>query len=305
MRLDRFDLNLLVAFEALFHERSVTRAAARLNVTQPAMSAALRRLRESFGDALFVANGKHMVPTTHALHLAPQISRMLAATRGLIAESTHFDPSTSQREFRIAASDYITTIVLRPLLQHVATIAPTVRFALSSLHTNVSTDLERGELDCIISPEQFQSQGHPQELLFMESHVLLGCRHNRLFSAPISKEAYDQAPHIVVQLANTLTYVEEQIRAMGDNRRIDITVATFTAVPWLLPDTDRIALVHRRLANFFMAHLPLAVAEPPFDIPPMREVIQYNRTRSDDSGLRWLVKMICDQENHITASGFQ
>jgi len=287
-RLERFDLNLLIALDVLLTERSVTRAALRLNVTQPAMSAALRRLRESFDDELFVANGRQMVPTPHALELAPHVASLIAAARALVSGPVPFDPASSQRTFRIVASDYIGAIVLRPLLAELATSAPNIHFVILTPHSNAGADLERGEVDCIISPEQFLSRGHPQELLLEERHVLLGWKENPLFAGPISKEDYSSAAHVGVELSNSLSFVEEHVRALGDRRRIEVITSSFTAVPWLLPGSGRIALVLERPARLFLDILPLAMAPPPFDIPPMREMIQYNPTRADDEGLFWL-----------------
>lgn len=288
MRLERFDLNLLVALNVLLEESSVTRAAQRLNLTQPAMSAALRRLRDSFNDDLLVANGKRMVPTPHAQSLAPMVAQLIVSAQALISSSTLFDPATSHRVFRIAASDYITAIVLRPLLSELAGVAPNIRIEIVPLGPGVEAEMDRGAIDCVISPEQFQSRGQPQELLFTERHVLLGWSRNPLFAAPITQEAYDQAGHVTVELSNARAFVEEQVRAMGDHRRIEVVASSFTIVPWLLPGTNRIALVHERLARLFVDKLELAIADPPFAIPPMRELLQFHRSRVADSGLMWL-----------------
>jgi DNA-binding transcriptional LysR family regulator len=288
VRLDRFDLNLLVAFHALMEERSVTRAAERLHLTQPAMSAALRRLRESFNDPLLVANGKQMVPSPHAQELAPRVAEIVASSQALISGSTLFDPQTSRRRFRIAASDYVTSIAVQPLLTELAVRAPGIRFSVIGPHASVSEQMERGEVDCIISPEQFQAHGHPSELLFEEDHVVLGWRENPLFAKPITEDEYQSAGHVVVELSNTPAFVEQFVRARGDTRRIEVTVTSFTLVPWLLPGTMRIALVHARLARLFLDKLPLAIAPPPFPLPKMREMIQFNRARAEDRGLLWL-----------------
>ncbi|SFJ53278.1 DNA-binding transcriptional regulator, LysR family [Sphingomonas sp. NFR04] len=287
MRLDRFDLNLLVAFHALMEARSVTRAAERLHLTQPAMSAALRRLRESFNDPLLVATGKQMIPTPHALELAPRVAEIVATTQALMAGSTLFDPETSRRSFRIAASDYVTSIAVQPLLTEMATRSPGIRCSVIAPHAGVTGEMERGDLDCIISPEQFQAQGHPAELLFEEDHVLLGWSENPLFARPITEADYQMAGHVVVELSNQPAFVEQHVRARGYTRRIEVTVTSFTLVPWLLPGTQRIALVHARLARLFMDKLPLAMAPPPFPLPKMREMIQFNRTRALDAGLIW------------------
>lgn len=288
MRLDRFDLNLLVAFHTLMEERSVTRAAERLHLTQPAMSAALRRLRESFNDPLLVANGKQMVPSPHAQELAPRVAEIVGNAQALISRSTRFDPRTSRRRFRIAASDYVTSIAVQPLLAEMAHQAPGIRCSVIAPHASVAEQMERGEVDCIISPEQYQAQDHPTELLFEEEHVVLGWSENPLFAKPITEEEYQAAGHVVVEMSNTPAFAEQFVRARGDARHIEVTVTSFTLVPWLLPGTQRIALVHARLARLFMDKLPLAMAPPPFPLPTMREMIQFNRTRATDQGLIWL-----------------
>ena len=109
MRLDNFDLNLLVAFQALLEERNVTRAARRLHVTQSAMSASLKRLREALGDPILLQHGKAMIPTPHALALAPEVTAAMGVLRRLIQPSTGFDPATSTRTFRIAT--LLTTVL--------------------------------------------------------------------------------------------------------------------------------------------------------------------------------------------------
>ena len=288
MRLDRFDLNLLVALNVLLEERSVTRAAQRLNLTQPAMSAALRRLRESFNDELLIAHGKRMVPTPHAQALHPMVGQMIASAQTLIASSTLFDPATSHRVFRIAASDYISAILLRPMLSELATIAPNIRVEIVPPGPQVSDEIERGAIDCVISPAEFQRAGEPQELLFTERHVLLGSAGNPIFSGPITIDDYLSVGHVVVELSNARAFVEDQVRARGDQRRIEVVASSFTIVPWLIAGTNRVALVHERLAKLFIDMLDLDYAEPPFEVPLMRETLQFHRSRGNDGGLRWL-----------------
>jgi len=302
MRLNQFDLNLLVALGALLEERSVTRAAERLNLSQPAMSAALRRLREAFKDELLVMHGKRMVPTAHAQHLAPQVAQAIVTMRSLLSSSTQFDPATSHRAFRIAASDYVTMVVIVPMLAELARIAPNVRVEILPPQGGVELEMERGTVDLLISPEQFQGRGHPQDLLFEERHVVLGWAENPLLCEPMSEQDYDDASHVIVEVSRTLSFAEEHVRARGDRRRIVIVASSFTVVPWMLPGTQRIALVHERLARAFLPHLPLAIVQPPFAIPPMREMMQYHRTRAQDGGLTWLRELL-RRHGHAAADG--
>ena len=175
MRLEGFDLNLLLAFDVLLQERSVTRAARRLNVTQSAMSASLKRLRDALGDPILLQHGKTMVPTPHALALAPNVAESIATLRRLIQPSSGFDPATSSRVFRIAASDYIATVALAPLLQELEREAPALKLEISLTDESTSERLAKGEYDLVLTPEDFIEPGHPAKLLFEERHVVVGC----------------------------------------------------------------------------------------------------------------------------------
>lgn len=288
MRLDRFDLNLLVALQMLFEERSVTAAARRLNITQSAMSASLKRLRDAFQDELFVLNGRTMLPTPRALTLAPEIARAIIMLRSLIASGASFDPRTSERRFRIAASDYITTVVIAPLSRELEREAPSIRLDISLPTDETSQRLAKGEFDLTLTPEEFVDPQHPTELLFEERHVVAGWDHNPLLATPLTIEQFVAAGHVAVQIAGRNTFVENVLAHRGITRRIEVVSPSFIQTPWLLPGTMRIALMHERLARLMAPGLSLKVVGVPFDIPPMREVVQYHSTRARDEGLAWL-----------------
>ncbi len=303
MRLNKFDLNLLVALQALLEERNVTRAADRLNITQSAMSAALRRLRETFNDEILVAHGKKMVPTSHALGIAPLVEQALVTMQALVSSSTVFDPSTSKRTFRLAASDYITTVLIIPLLAELETDAPGIRLEVIQPNSEINSSLDRGVLDFILTPERFLSANHPKCLLFEERHVIVGWNKNPIFLKPITEEVFLSCGHIVVQIGSTQTYAEEQLKDRGDSRRVEIVASSFTIVPWMLPGTHRIALMHERLAKVMLAKLPLTIAPVPFSLPPMREMIQYHHARSTDGGLQWLLGKLLTKALTTSKSG--
>ena len=227
MRLDNFDLNLLVAFEALLQERSVTRAANRLNVTQSAMSASLKRLRESFQDELLILHGKKMIPTQHALTLAPEVSTTLARLKTLIATGTAFDPATSKRLFRINASDYITTVLLAPLIERLQIAAPGISLSLSLPSAQSAQRLEAGEIDLLMTPEGFLETDHPRELLFEEKHVVVGASDNPALDGPMSIERFLDCGHISVRISNQDTFVEAILKTLAPDRRIEVTAQSF------------------------------------------------------------------------------
>ena len=294
MRLDNFDLNLLVAFEVLLEERSVTRAARRLNVTQSAMSAALKRLRESFQDELLILHGKKMIPTQHALTLAPEVSGTLVRLKGLIATSTRFDPATSIRQFRVNASDYITTVLLAPLIEELQQEAPGVRLQLSLPGSSSTSLLEAGEIDLILTPEEFMEGDHPRELLFEERFVIAGANGNRIFAEPMTRETFLEAGHIAVRISNQDTFIERELLKIVPERRIEVSAQSFIQVPWLLIGTKRLSVMHERLAQVAAPLLGLTTVEPPFQLPSMQEMMQHHIARSKDAGLSWLRRRITE-----------
>lgn len=292
MRLDNFDLNLLVVFEILLEERSVTRAAKRLNVTQPAISAALKRLRESFQDELLVLHGKKMIPTQHALTLAPEVSAELVRLKGLLATSTRFDPKTSRRRFEINASDYITTVLLVPLVEALQEKAPGIRLNLSLPDAESRNRLESGEIDLILTPDEFMHGEHPRELLFEERHVVVGWRGNPRMEGGISLDEFLYSGHVIVRISGQDTFIEAILRKRFPQRHIEVAAQSFIQVPWLLRGTKRLAVMHERLAKVTAPLLDLSIAEPPMDLQPMREMMQHHSTRVQDAGLTWLRSQI-------------
>ena len=288
MRLDAFDLNLLIAFEALIEERSVTRAARRLHLTQSAMSASLKRLRESFGDPILAQHGKTMMPTPYALALAPEIAASLVTLRRLTRPNLGFDPATASRIFRLAASDYVTTVLLAPLLAQLEREAPRIGLEIVLPDESTPERLAKGEFDLILTPEEFLEPGHPAELLFEEAHVVVGCEGNPLLHEPVTSEAFAAAGHVAVRIDGRNTYIENELSRQGLRRRVEIYAPSFIQAPWLLPGTRRIALMHERLARLMAPVLGLRLASPPFKVPAMREMIQFHATRQSDDGLVWL-----------------
>ncbi len=291
MRFKGLDLNLLVALDVLLETRHVSRAAERLHLSQPAVSAALSRLRDFFNDPVLVADGKRMIPTAHALRLQPMIKQLLAEADTMIATSTSFDPATSRRMFRIGASDYLTTVAFAPLLRRLASEAPQVALDITPPSDMLHQMLHAGELDIVVVPTEHLSMEHPSEHLFHERHVVIGWRENPVFAKPMTVEDFCDAAHVAVEIGRLfrVSFAETQMRQQGIARRIEVAVSSFTVVPDLLVGTPRLAVMHERLARHAAATHAVAFQPLPFDMPVMEERIQYHRTRSDDPGVRWLI----------------
>jgi DNA-binding transcriptional LysR family regulator len=294
MRFKGLDLNLLVAFDALVELRNVSRTGERLGLSQPAVSAALARLREYFGDDLLVADGKRMHPTPFAERLLPQVRACLNAADMVVATSTTFDPSTAIRTFRIVSSDYVVATVLARVARSLATSAPRVRLEFVLPDEVAEERFARGEMDLLIAPSTFIVESHPSELLYEETHVVVGWRENPVFAGEITPEQFFAAGHVSVSLGphREVTFGDRHLDQIQPDRRIEAVVSSFTLVPWLVVGTHRLALMHKRLAAVMAESVPIASAPVPFPFPTMPEMMQYHRTRSADDGLRWLIEEI-------------
>jgi len=235
-----------------------------------------------------VLYGKQMVPTQHALTLAPEVGAAIARLRSLIATGTAFEPATSRRRFRIDASDYITTVLLAPLVGILQEQAPGVRLDLALPSSDSNRRLEDGEIDLLVTPEEFTDSDHPRELLFEERHVVAGWKHNPVFAGPITVEHYLASGHVAVRISDRDTFIENILGKRAPERRIEVIAQSFIQVPWLLRGTGRLSVMHERLAKAAAPVFDLAVADAPFDLPAMREMMQHHLTRSSDAGLAWL-----------------
>ena len=297
----KLDLNLIAALDALLSTRSVSRAADRMAITQPAMSATLSRLRRHFGDELLSQVGRHMVPTAFAETLHPLVADIRRGMDTLVAAQPGFDPSLSQRRFKLATSDYITLVLIGPLLRRLQTAAPALTLEIVPTTSGILEALDAGEIDVLVVPEGFASSHHPTQILMEEAHVVVGWRDNPVLAAPLTRDAFLASGHVAVAIGQRreAVFVEREFHRMDINRRIELTVPSFLAVPWVLQGTDRLAMMHARLATMMAAHLPLHVARCPFEIPPMRELLQFHRSRSLDPGIEWLCRELRDVSSTV------
>ncbi|UYY78542.1 LysR family transcriptional regulator [Sphingomonas sp. R1] len=294
MRFKGLDLNLLGALDVLLDTRSVSAAARQMNLSQPAMSAALTRLRDFFGDELLVAQGKRMYPTAYAEALVPQVRECLHAVESMLVTSGRFDPATSQRRFRLILSDYVMTAVLAPALQTLAATAPGIRLEITLPSPDTGIELREGRADLFVAPEQFIFADHPSELLCEERYVVVGWAENPLFEDVLTLEDFSNAGHVVVRFGGPrdLSFADRQVRLLGIERRIEVEAPSFTTLPWLLVGSQRLALMQERLAQRVVPALPLRTAPIPFPFQPMREMIQYHSSRKNDEGLRWMIERL-------------
>ena len=296
MRFKGFDLNLLVALDVLLETRSVSRAAEKLHLSQPAVSAALNRIREYFNDDILVTRSKKMYPTALADTLQPRIRLALRGVDGLLTASSSFDPEKAERTFRIVGSDYIAAAILVPLVTRLAEIAPGIRIDIMAPESDSFEMLEDGKIDLMLVPDVYVIPGHPADLLVEEKHVIVGWKKNPLFTKKITSEVFFSQGHVAVLISRerALAFGDRELQRIEPNRRIEVTVPSFTMVPWLVRGTDRLAIMHERLFRHMSETFPIVSAPLPFDFPVMREMMQYHQARIDDEGLTWLRQQLSE-----------
>jgi LysR family nod box-dependent transcriptional activator len=291
MHFAQLDLNLLVALDALLTERSITAAGMRVHLTQSAMSGALARLREFFGDELLSQVGRKMVPTPLGESLAQPVREILLKIKETVNTKPGFDPATSTRHFTVMMSDYVATVLMTEVLRRAEAIAPGVRFALVSNDVSGPQEfLERADVDLLIMPRDYLSQKHPSEDLYTDSYACIVWNENPLVGDTLTQEHYLTLGHVVLQFGRGRVPVQDEwfLTKSGITRRIEVLAMNFNSIPQAIVGSRRIGTTHRRLAEYYARHLPLRILPPPYELPSMTEAMQWHSLFNDDPGNRWL-----------------
>ena len=282
------DLNLLKAFNALIEERNVTRAGARLALTQSAMSGILTRLRDSFGDPLFVRTQRGIVPTSRALELAEPIRQVLKEVDALL-RPREFDPRVAHFTLSLAATDYALRAVVVPFLAALRTHAPNIRIAVRPIEEDrMRNQFERGDLDlALLTPETTPPDLHVRRL-FEEQYVCAMRRdHPDAKGRTLTLERLCALDHALVSYAgDSFTGTTDMALAkLGRRRRVSLSVASFLVLPEVLRATDLVAIAPRRLVAEFDG---LALLKSPVDIPGFTKVAAWHDRTHRDPGHRWI-----------------
>lgn len=270
---DPFDTYLLRVFSILMRERSVSRTATRLNQSQPAISTALKRLREIFGDPLLIKDKQRMVPTERALQLEVSVRVVLGEIDVLLTPGTAFEPATTKQVFRIGTPDYLAPPLMAAVVNYMRGTAPNARLLLQPLGPDYDFEeaLAEGELDVVIGNWP-QPPEHLRTTLLLEDEIVCLVDRDHPLAGGMKVADYLQGAH-VVPLLYSMTQrgvVETSLAAQRMARTAAVTVPYFGMAPHLLPGTDLIFTTSRHFAQHYAAMLPLAIVPSPIDFPPMR-----------------------------------
>ena len=228
--------------------------------------------------------------TPRATQLLPAVRNVLMQVEGTVLKRPEFDPATARREIRIVASDYVTIAALSDALRAIKAEAPDLSFCILRPPEGPRETLERGEVEFLLMPDIYLSPDHPSVPLFSDDYRAIVWSGNSVVGEePIPLEAFLAMRHVAVSYTRTGPSFEGWfLERFGSERQVEVTTSSYSAVPFLILGTNRIALMHRRLAETFASMMPLRLLQPPVDIPQIHEALQWHIYNHTDDCLVWL-----------------
>ena len=289
------DLNLLKAFDALMTERAVTRAAARIGLSQPAMSHALSRLRSLFADDLFVRTATHMEPSARAREIAPLIAAAIEHVETALRLGAGFDPATSAATFTAGMAEYAEIALVGPLARTFSREAPGVTLRLlPATGLGIAEQLDRGMIDVAVAHVGNLPAHIEAAVLLRDPFVVVARQGHPITARPMSLEAYAAQNHVLVSPRGMTTGALDRILVdFGLKRRIALLVATYLAVPAALAACDLVATVPRRVAAQIAATAAIAIAPLPIDFA-MTVSMAWHRRAAGDPAQSWFRALLTE-----------
>jgi DNA-binding transcriptional LysR family regulator len=295
INLRRLDLNLLVTLDVLLAEHNVTRAAERLNFSQPSISVHLAKLRDIFGDPLLLPGPRGMRPTARAEELREPLRLALEALSHAVSPAAAFDPALAEQTWRVAATDYGESTILLPAMASLRVAAPGTRLAVMEMSPpHIARQAEQGIIDLAFHTSDGAPQSMRHRLLFKESYVLAGrAGHPRLKRRPTPKQ-FCELEHVIVSPdGGGFSGATDKVLAQaGLERRVVLSVPHFLFVISALIQTDLVAMLPERLVR---GNPALRVVAAPVDIPGYEMAMLWHERSHRDPAHQWL-------RDHIAAS---
>lgn len=313
MRLNKFDLNLLLALEALLRERSVTRAAERLFVSQPAMSAALAKLRDYFNDPLLVRVGRDLELTPRGRALREPVQQMLLNAHAVLGSQTLFDPSTEKRTFRILCPDYVSPWVMPAILRRMEKWAPGIRIEVERPSVSGLARLAQGDVDLLLAidaPESLPLPTLPESIC---SAFVVGLRYVSIVAInhpevreELTREQFLRLPHVIVRPSGQTSLVEASIQERyGVQLDVRAMTENLLELPYLVTGTSFVGVTLEPLARALRDSSRLKVLELPESVMPTSRLdMLWHRASQSDIGHAWLRGIVLNERVECPSQDF-
>lgn len=294
------DLNLLPALAVLLEERSISRAAARHNLSQPAMSRVLQRLRGTFGDELLVRTPKGYQLTSRAQQLQGELSAVLRDVDGLLRGSA-FEPSKMEYRVRLCCSDYMSLAFTPRLVGKMSKLAPHAELEVVPWHEHAFEDVSRGRIDILLWAHHRQASLHSEQIMETDEVCVLAADHP-VPRGRLTLAKYLGCPHVRVGvLQGQLTMVDDQLTAAGHKRRIGLQVPYFDTAIFAVQDTTMIATVPRLAADMYGRRARVRFERPPFRFMPIRIMMRWHLSTDGDAALKWVRDLVRGVAKEVAA----
>ena len=311
MNLNRIDLNLLVYLDALLRERNVTQAANTLNLSQPAMSNGLRRLRELFDDPLLVRTSEGMTPTERALELEPVVREVLTSIDRAVQQRSAFEPQDAHRVFRIMASDYAESTLLPTVLGKLRNLAPGLTLDIMTPSDVSFLDVERGKVDMVVNRFDSMPQSFHQIHLWNDSFTCVLSPENPVLEE-FTLENYLKANHVWVSKTGMgvgvgvnpddvqrLGWVDTALNKLGKKRQIRVFTRHYQAAMTMAEQNDLIVTLPTRAALLKLDNPRVVLRDPPLEIPPLELKMAWSPLLQHNPANKWLRKLIADTAREL------
>lgn len=297
--LRQLDLNLLVALNVLIAEASVTKAAQRLDMSQSAMSHALKRLRAILNDDILIRTSKQMEVTPYARQISDRIDQILREIQSTLLEKETFDPATAEETFKIATSDYVESTIGVNLLQQLANQAPGIKIRISNVNKKTVMDaLDDNSIDLVIDAELPLKNWHVEQDLYQEEFVCVVRGDDSL--TELSLDDYVERSHILVSMRDDFQGAYDEILDRQEqSRQVIWSTSHFMTVPFLLANSDCVALLPNRMAQHCAKNINLKLLPPPIEIEGFAVSMVWHQRNQNSPQHQWLRQQIVNAVRDI------
>lgn len=291
------DLNLLHAFEALWCERSVSVAAERLHLSQPAVSGSLKRLREEYDDKLFTPVGRRMEPTPLAVELAPVLLDALANVRKSLAERSRFDPATASRMLTVRTRDIGEVVALPRVMAALIRAAPGIRLrTVFRPIAETMSELASGQIDFALGFLPALETGIHRRLLCTQHYVCVMREGHPLANVPLTAERFSESEHLLVEYSGSgHLQLERVLVDAGARNRIRVRLPQYLAAPHMIIGTDLLWTAPSALVETLLPFFPLIIRPLPLPIPDFEIGLYWHERYHRDPANKWLRNFVAEQ----------